>query len=48
MPRVVLSVGATEGVGRAVRVILVGCVGLAGCGVGVDVACGMACSEVVA
>ena len=48
MPRAVLSVGATEGVGRAVRATVVGGVGLTGCVMGVVVAGGMVCSVVVA
>ena len=48
MPRVVLSVGATEGVGRAVRATVAGGVGLTGCVMGVVVAGGMVCSVVVA
>ena len=48
MPRVVLSVGATEGVGRAARATVAGGVGLKGCVMGVAVAGGMVCSVVVA
>ena len=46
-PRVALSVGAIDGVGRAARVILMGGVGYVGCIVGVEVTGGVACSEVV-
>ena len=48
MPRVVLSVGAIDGVGLAVRATGVGGVGLAGCVMGVDVADVVVCSVVVA